>query len=299
MTGEPRPSPIPLLEVRERTWYHTIELPDGSLTRGVFDTRSVAGRLQWPAGLAGARCLDVGTCDGFWAFEMERRGAAEVIAIDVDAPDLRDVSWESRVRPADGQRGGEGGERERRFDVARRALGSSVRRLSCSVHDLDPAVHGRFDVVFCGTLLVHLRDPLHALERMRGVCAGELVLVECVDARLDVLVPRIPCARFAPAPGQWWRINRAGLLALVRTAGFDVTWVSGRFQTPFGPAVARYPFRQQPHRSARAALARLLRALPAAPIVTGVVGLALGSYDVAVRARPGGHTPQSVRATLA
>ncbi|HMH53011.1 MAG TPA: class I SAM-dependent methyltransferase [Candidatus Acidoferrum sp.] len=287
MTRESSPTLTPTPPARERAWYHTIDLPDGSVTRGMFDTRAVAELVQWPAGLAGGRCLDVGTCDGFWAFEMERRGAAEVIAIDVDEPDPRDASWGSRWRPLEVPSGGD----ERRFDIARRALGSRVRRLSCSVHDLDPTIHGRFDVVFCGSLLVHLRDPVHALERMRAVCAGELVLVECVDARLDVLAPRAPCARFASVPAQWWRPNRAGLLALVRAAGFEVTWASRRFHTAFGPAVTGQAARRRPRRAVYAVLARLLRAFPAAPVITTVLGLALGTYDVAVRARPRLATP--------
>ena len=285
MTGESSPSRTPIQEARERSWYHTIDLPDGSVTRGVFDTRAVAELVQWPAGLAGGRCLDVGTCDGFWAFEMERRGAAEVIAIDVDDPDPRDTSWEFRGRSLESPGHGEG-QRDRRFDIARQALGSSVRRLSCSVHDLDPTAHGRFDVVFCGTLLMHLRDPIHALERMRAVCAGELVLVECIDARLDLFAPRVPCARFAAAPEQWWRTNRTGLRALVRAAGFEVAWESSRFHTAFGPAVTESPTRRGPRRAGQALLARLLRAFPVAPVVTTVLGLALGRYDLAMRARP-------------
>jgi tRNA (mo5U34)-methyltransferase len=285
VTADSSRSPTPIEEAQERAWYHTIDLPDGSITRGVFDARAVTGLVQWPAGLAGGRCLDVGTCDGFWAFEMERRGAAEVVGIDVDDPDPRDASWEGRSRPPEGPGGG-AGRRGLRFDIARRALGSRVRRLSCSVHDLDPAVHGRFDVVFCGTLLVHLRDPVHALERMREVCAGELVLVECLDARLDVLAPGVPCARLSAAPAQWWRTNRAGLLAFVRTAGFEVTWASCRFHTAFGPAVTGTAPRRRARRAGHAVLARLLRAFPAAPIVTTVLGLALGTYDIALRARP-------------
>ena len=33
--------------------------------------------------MAGMRRLDSGTTDGFWAFELERRGAGEVVASDV------------------------------------------------------------------------------------------------------------------------------------------------------------------------------------------------------------------------
>ena len=72
-------------QVEGRQWYHTLELAPGVRTPGWFDLRETAAALL-PASLAGRRCLDVGTFDGFWAFEMERRGAAEVIAIDILDP---------------------------------------------------------------------------------------------------------------------------------------------------------------------------------------------------------------------
>ena len=55
-------------------WYHTLELPGGIVTPGWFDLRGVVDRLPWPD-VRGKRCLDVGTYDGFYAFELERRGA--------------------------------------------------------------------------------------------------------------------------------------------------------------------------------------------------------------------------------
>jgi hypothetical protein len=44
-----------------------------------------------PEDLSGKRCLDVATMDGFWAFEMERRGAASVTALDLEDPD--ELDW--------------------------------------------------------------------------------------------------------------------------------------------------------------------------------------------------------------
>ncbi len=74
----------------EREWYHTIELAPGVETPGWFDTRGVVPELPFPASLAGKRCLDVATFDGFWAFEMERRGAAETVGIDILDP----MAWD-------------------------------------------------------------------------------------------------------------------------------------------------------------------------------------------------------------
>src|SRR3954454_5758740 len=85
-------------EIAEQTWYHTIELEPGVVTPGYFDTRQAARVVPMAASLAGLRCLDVGTYDGFWAFEMERRGAAEVVAIDVLEPDRWD--WPGDIDPA-------------------------------------------------------------------------------------------------------------------------------------------------------------------------------------------------------
>src|SRR5438105_15264493 len=81
----------------EREWYHTIELAPEVVTPGWFDTRGIVDELPFPATLKGKRCLDVATFDGFWAFEMERRGAAEVHAIHVLGPH----SWDWRVTQRD------------------------------------------------------------------------------------------------------------------------------------------------------------------------------------------------------
>src|SRR5207302_5180024 len=65
---------------------NTLSLARRAWTPGWFGLRGVIAEVPLPTSLAGARVLDVGTFDGFWAFEMERRGAAEVVAIDVLDP---------------------------------------------------------------------------------------------------------------------------------------------------------------------------------------------------------------------
>jgi tRNA (mo5U34)-methyltransferase len=219
---------------RDRTWYHTIDLPGGGATPGMFDTREAPRHVPWPDGLAGGRCLDVGTFDGFWAFEMERRGAGEVVALDLDDP--ADLDWDF-----DHRRSGPAGVLARRaergpgFTQAAGLLGSTAVRVPGSVYDLDPSNHGVFDVVLCGALLLHLRDPVLALERMRAVCRGALVLVEAIDERLEVVSARWPAARVKPWVDQWWRVNTAGLMVLVHAGGFRVTATGRRFIMPLGP----------------------------------------------------------------
>jgi tRNA (mo5U34)-methyltransferase len=221
-------TPLSLKEALDREWYHTIELAPGSLTPGWFDTRSIVGDLPFPASLEGKRCLDVATFDGFWAFEMERRGAAETIGIDVLDP----LRWDWPANSdrlvietiAQRQDSGKG------FEIAREVLGSSVERREMSVYDLDPGDIGLFDFVYVGSLLIHLRDPVRALERVRSVCSGTLLLVDNIDISLTLRSRRRPVAALEGVGRPWWwKLNRAGLARVAESAGFRVlegpTWV--------------------------------------------------------------------------
>src|SRR5207248_11327788 len=84
-------------KVKDEEWYHTLELAPGLVTPGWFDTRQVVSELPIPTSLTGSRCLDIGTFDGFWAFEMERRGASEVVAIDL--LDISEADWPPNSAP--------------------------------------------------------------------------------------------------------------------------------------------------------------------------------------------------------
>lgn len=198
-------------------WYHAMELPGGVVTPGFYDMPGTVGKVPLPESLAGKRCLDVGTADGFWAFEMERRGAAEVVALDVAS--LADVDWPLRHRPA--------GKLDRApapgFEVAHRALGSCVERVLSPVYDLPAVVGGGFDFVFMGALLLHLRDPAGALAAIREVTAGEFLSFDVISLRLTLRSPRVPAARLtAVDQAYWWTPNLAAHRRLIHAAGFDV-----------------------------------------------------------------------------
>jgi tRNA (mo5U34)-methyltransferase len=186
------------------------------------------------------RCLDLGTWDGFWAFEMERRGAAEVHAVDV--PDPYRWDWPARARIRESYDGGKENLEEIRrngngFPIAKTALGSSVERHEMTVYEISPEALGQFDFVFVGSLLLHLRDPVGALERIRTVARGELVFNDCIEYVLTKLRPRTPFARLdADDRCWWWQPNLAALHSMIEQAGFEILERGKPYFMPFGPS---------------------------------------------------------------
>lgn len=195
-------------------WHHIMRFPHDIVSPGAYDPREMFRSLQLPD-LQGKRVLDVGTRDGFFAFECERLGA-EVVAVDHAEMELTG------------------------FSAAKRIYGSRVEYVQANVYDLDPARLGTFDIVLFLGVLYHLRHPLLALDRLRPLCR-ELLVVESLtcDARvftgyetgqaLAELAPGltgVPLAQFLPVrrfhgdPTNKWVPNVACLLALLEDAMF-------------------------------------------------------------------------------
>ena len=214
--------------LRERVaglgWYHTLELAPGVVTSGMFDLRGHVARYGLPERMDGMRVLDVGTWDGFWAFEFERRGAAEVLALDLD--DERLLDFPPRRRPStfpDTPRGAG-------FALAKQALGSNVRRVVQNIYTADPAELGTFDFVFCGLVLIHLRDQLLALERIARLCRGTFVSCEEPDPTVGWLP--FPAARYRAdrdAAVVFWLPSARAWRRMIWTSGFDEVRRHARF----------------------------------------------------------------------
>jgi tRNA (mo5U34)-methyltransferase len=158
-------------------WYHRIELAPGIVTPGSHDS---AAALAWldelglPRECASKRVLDIGCRDGFFAFEMERRGAS-VLAIDYTRSDATG------------------------FALAAQVLGSRVEHRLDNVYNLDPEAHGLFDLVLFLGVIYHLRDPVRALDRVRSVCRpGGLLFVESTCQQPAGSDASLPLWRFSP-----------------------------------------------------------------------------------------------------
>ena len=209
-----------LAKIAAHRWWHTIDIAQGVSTPGGWDLRETSAKLPWPD-VRGKRCLDVGTMDGFWAFELERRGAAEVVATDI-GPARADAPGRRRT-----EGGGEEPLGKHTFALAAELLGSRAEYRERNVYDLDPSVDGEFDVVVLGFVLQMVRDPLRALAAIRSVCRGHLLLLDTVSLPLSLLPA--PLARLDARRGalEWFVFNRRGLIRAVDHAGFEVEVATG------------------------------------------------------------------------
>ncbi|MGK2947048.1 MAG: class I SAM-dependent methyltransferase [Acidimicrobiales bacterium] len=231
-------------------WYHTLDVAPGVATEGWFDLRPIVDQMPWPD-VRGKRCLDIGTFDGYLAFELERRGASEVVAVDVEDHLLWD--WPPDYRSAGLARdpGFSGPPKGAGFRLAAELLDSKVDWRPLSIYELSPEEVGTFDVVVCGSLMLHLRDPLRALEAVRSVTDGVLLSSEQIELWMTAFGRGRPLFTLNGSGGecQWFNFNASGHERLLYAAGFAIEDTSRPYTVRFNhhPKPGRGP-RQQVRR---------------------------------------------------
>jgi len=86
----PYATPREVVSLADCYYYHTMNLPGIGVIPGEWDLRKGVCAYLGHVSVAGKRVLEVGTADGFLAFEMERQGA-EVVALDISENEDWDI----------------------------------------------------------------------------------------------------------------------------------------------------------------------------------------------------------------
>ncbi|QIR87131.1 TIGR04290 family methyltransferase [Paracoccus sp. AK26] len=171
-----------------------------------------------PADMTGMTVLDIGCNAGFYALEAARRGADRVVAIDSDPRYLAQARLAAEV------------------------AGARVQFHQMSVYDVADLAE-RFDFVIFMGVLYHLRHPLLALDLIHDHVAGDRMLFQSMQRGSDRVAaqqadydfddwspfqgPDVPLFYFlehsyAGDPTNWFVPNRAGIEAMLRSAGFRI-----------------------------------------------------------------------------
>lgn len=229
-----------------QSWYHRIDLGDGIETPGHFRMADYLRHYRLPERMDGLRVLDVGASTGFFAYEFERRGAAEVIAVELPSWDAHD--WTPRQRAELAAKSATEKRKVDRevmvdgFTVVGEALGTRrVRRIWKAIYDLRAFELGTFDLVFSGAMLMHVRDPILGIQRLRECCRPDGRLIVSISTAL--LDQPEPLARFVGEWNQcnWWQMSPACLDAVLQCCDFahidhrdryTLQDVTGRFHDP-------------------------------------------------------------------
>ena len=223
-------------------WYHTIELRDGLVTPGFYDHRSSLSAFQFPTDMGGRSALDIGSATGFFAFELERRGA-EVVSVEV--PSLADLdrfpgqTVDQTVRKIEAMLASDGEPSaldltaeqcyfnllEGPFQFCHRLLGSKVKRCYATAYGLSPENlgSGGFDLVYMGDILLHTLHPLEALASDARLCRGTLVLSQFIPEMNDDRPAMLYVGGDDPEADEisWWWPNRACLTEMLKKLGFS------------------------------------------------------------------------------
>lgn len=177
--------------IKKTSWYHTIEFPNGLITNGIYNYKPFLYYYGFPLTLKDKSILDVGAADGFFSFEFEKRGAKEITAIDthkfdgsIGHTDISPAKIKNYIKKYKQYR------KEKklyaeickafkiktpvRLLVAKKILKSKVKFKIDSIYNLQ-WWQKKFDFVFCGDLLEHLKNPLGALENL--VCVTKKLCI--------------------------------------------------------------------------------------------------------------------------
>jgi tRNA (mo5U34)-methyltransferase len=180
-------------------WHQRFDV-DGVTSPGYHDMNVLMSSAQMPDNLSGVTVIDIGTTNGATAFECERRGAKEVVAVDLCGPDIFG------------------------FEKLARHLGSQVEFLQASVYELPGKLQGKtFDYCIFWGVLYHLRHPLLGLDALAQITNQSLTVETVISSADDVSATFFRGTELSNDGSNWWAPSENCLAEMLRSSGFEPT----------------------------------------------------------------------------
>lgn len=188
----------------QKTWFHQFEFSNGCRTIAADPSEEKFNALHLP-NLRGKTVIDVGAYDGYFSFQAELLGAADVLACDHFVWNWTGCNARSN------------------FDLVREVTRSKVKDATVPVELLAVDTVGCHDIALFLGVLYHAPNMVLYLERIRSITKELLILETLVDA-LDDPAPAVryyPFASLNNDGSNWWAPNIACLVDMLQRVGFS------------------------------------------------------------------------------
>src|SRR5262245_729397 len=230
--------PRRVVNLEDCYFYHTMDIPEHGVVHGEWDLRGREADYLGHVGLAGKQVLEVGTASGHLCFSMERMGSS-VVAYDLSPEQDWDLVPCAGIDLAEtrAQREAHIARINNAYWFAHRAFQSKARVAYGTVYEMPPDI-GQFDVATFGSVLLHLRDPFLALQKVADHVREAVVVTDLWGRRGRMLrvghrLVGAPLAGFVPSAARrgpldtWWQLAPEAVAEFLRILGFprvDITY---------------------------------------------------------------------------
>jgi SAM-dependent methyltransferase len=210
-------------------FYHTMDIPNHGQVTGEWDLRGQETTYLGGVDFDDKSVLEIGTASGHLCFWMEAQGA-DVTAFDLDSRrpwDLVPYFGSDHTSTA-AERAGTLEKLNNSWWFTHRHLNSKAKCIYGSIYDLDDRV-GTFDVVTLCSILLHLRDPIRAIELACARSRSEIIITDVSEYQFLGLKPQLHeelCLHFLPRADQrspvdsWYFLPAPLVVEVVRIFGF-------------------------------------------------------------------------------
>ena len=203
-------------------FYHTVELPDGSLTNGLWDLRGGVEQYLGEVDFSGKSVLEIGPASGFLSFHMESKGAKVTCieppmetfwdlvpraGVDLESLKSKFGSHIQRIRNS--------------FWYLHSLRHSAVELYEANPYDI-PDELGEFDIGLLASILLHCSSPVRMIESVSRRVKDTMIICDMYSEYLG----NTPICGLVPAKDNdvidmWWHFTSEFFVNYLGVIGFS------------------------------------------------------------------------------